>query len=149
MKWLIDALQDIYQKAVDTVYGWYESFRDWVIWIVDSIIDWFWDIVSYLIGMVWDFCVYLYDLFLGENGFVWYIFDWAIMMGNWFISMFPNIGAFLQSYSGAFNTTMILVGKLNQFFPLTELVTLLGFYVTFMLLFLVVKFIMKLIPTIG
>ena len=131
---------------------------EYFIWLVDTLYEW---------------AKYAYDLFLGEEGFVWYPFDFAIEMGEWFLSYLPDISALLtqfdggtpgpfgqgegaammatsgQSGMGTFSFVMALVGRMNAFFPLVESGILLVIYVIFMLIVLKVRLIFKVTPTLG
>jgi hypothetical protein len=61
----------------------------------------------------------------------------------------PDISAILGEHQETFGFVMILIGKLNSFFPLTESAVLLGVYLGFVLIFLLTKAVLKLLPSIG
>jgi len=150
MKWLYDAIVDFWNVLVDTFYGWVEGLWDLVAWVVYSVIDYFWAVVDYCLQMAWDFGYYLYDLFLGEEGFVWYIFDFGIWAGNWFVeNVMPDLSQVMSQYGGSFDTTIGLVSRLDDFFPVTEFFVLFGIYWTFIFVYLGCKLILKLIPGVG
>jgi len=128
------------------------------VWLVDTFYEW---------GK------YAYDLFLGEEGFVWYVFDFGIDMGEWFLSLLPDLSALLVQFDGGtapvplqseegmivstsgqspvstFGFVMALIGRMNAFFPVVESGTLFVIYLIFMLIVLKVRLIFKLTPTLG
>jgi hypothetical protein len=124
-------------------------------WIVNSVVWFFWSVVDYVIKMVWGFCYYLYDLFLGENGFIWYGFDFICNQCEWALSEFPDLSEFLDTPLGAsraaaaaspqsvFSTVMQLIGRFNQFFPLTECGILILLFLLFLLVFLLFKYMLE------
>jgi len=146
MGWLLDGLRDIWDKFTQTVLGWYEGILDWFEWALNTLFNWFWGVIDFCIGLVWDFCVYVYDLFLGEEGFFWYATDVVIGICEWFLEMLPDIGQLLARYAGDTEFVMGLVGRLDQFLPVTESGTLLLIYISFMGAFLLVKAILKIFP---
>jgi len=150
MKWLRAAIRDWWDKFVDFIFRQIEGFYNLMSWLVNSIVYYFWAVVDYIIGMVWDWCYYLYDLFLGEDGFVWYVFDCVIEWGDYFVTeVLPDLSSILGPYAPTFEFAMGLIGRLDAFFPITECSVLLGIYVAFMSIFLVCRFILKLFPGLG
>lgn len=126
-----------------------EWLRDAFLWVVKNVTGFFWSVVDYVIKMVWDYCFYLYNLFLGEDGLIWYPFNFLLECGNWLLDQMPNFGEVILGYGGTFSFTMAFVGRLNQFFPLTESAVLLGIYIIFMMVFLLFRLLMKVVPGLG
>ena len=126
---------------------------DWLLEKLDECKQWFWDIVDYCIGMVWDFCFYLYDLFLGEEGFVWWVVELFIDFALWQFDMiceaFPNFEDGLKGYEDTFGYAMRLTGMLNDFLPVAESFVLMGVFLGFMLVVLACRLILKLVPGFG
>jgi len=154
MSWFVpDVLKDYWKKFVDYIDGLLKGFWDYLEKIVNTIKDWFWGIVNYCLKMAWDFCFYLYDLFLGEEGFVWYLVGefnkFVFWIGDWFFSSFPELAGQVEQYSGAFSSSLQWIGMLDQFFPLTECVTLFSVYMGFMFIVLAVRLCLKIIPGLG
>ena len=148
MEWLKEGLRDWYEKIVDFLSRQLIGIRDWILGAVKDILDGFWSIVDFVIGMVWRFFYYLYDLFFGKEGFVWYIFDAAIEWGDWFeAEVLPDLSDL--PYGNSIDFAMVWVGRLDDFFPLTEAMTLLGIYGVFMTIFLMCRLILKLVPGFG
>jgi hypothetical protein len=143
-------LSNIYEGIKGTIVNIYNGIKDALvnIWnsfleLVDSVFDWIWDVVVYCGQVIWDF--FLHD----DDGFVWWLLrmfgDWA----TWFIEQIPDMSSILGQYSSPITTAMQLMSKLDKFFPLSEAVSLLGIFIVFLLIFLSVKLILKLIPTVG
>jgi hypothetical protein len=149
MQWLFDALTDIYNKLVATLGKWAASILDGFVWIVNGIVEYFWAVVDYCLEMAWGFGYYLYDLFLGENGFVWYPIYWAIWAGREFLAFFPSLRQTVLDNAETFEYMGCLTGQLDQFFPITESFQLGVTFAAFVAVFLVAKLLLKLIPSIG
>ena len=148
MEWLKEGLRDWYLKIVDFLSRQFVAIRDWIVGGVKEILKGIWSIVDFVIKMVWDFFYYLYDLLFGEEGFVWYIFDVALEWGDWFITeVLPDFSDL--SYFNSIDFAMVWVGRLNDFFPLTEAGVLLGVYCGFMAIFLMCRLVLKLFPGLG
>jgi hypothetical protein len=105
--------------------------------------DWVWDSVLYCGQIIWDF--FFYD----PDGFLWWLLKMFGEWARWFTEQIPDMSSILGQYSSPIATTMGLVSKLDKFFPITEAVSLLFIFLVFLTLFLCVKLILKLIPTIG
>jgi hypothetical protein len=127
--WLIDAFKDLYNGLVTKLRSWY-----------DGAFETIWRIVDYIIRMVWDFFYYLYDFVFGDEGLVWMFFRLIFDGAEWFLSIFPDFGALIDEHEESFEFTMGLIGRLDQFFPITESAVLLGIYVSFIVPFLIVKY---------
>jgi len=150
MDWLKEALADLWNVIKDTFFGWVEGLWDLVAWAVNAIVNYFWAVVDYCLQMAWNFGYYLYDLFLGEDGFVWYILDFGIWAGKWFVdNVFPDLSQVVVQYEGSFDTTIGLVSRLDMFFPITEFFVLFGTFFAFVFFYLGAKLILKLVPGIG
>jgi hypothetical protein len=131
-------LVELYRKTIATFWQWYEGLQKF-----------FWGVVDYCLKMVWDFGYYIYNFFLGEDGCIWGFCRWLLELAGQFLEQFPNLSSGIKEYSGTFKTVMTLVGRLDQFLPLTESFSLLLVFGGFIAIFLVGKFILKLIPTVG
>jgi len=150
---LLKAISDFFAPwfriVIDFFVVWFRRIFEFLEWIVVSILSFFWNVIDYIIGMAWNFGYYLYDLLLGEDGFVWYPirigFEWL----NNLIWMIPPIGDFADDYVAEFSYVMCLVGALDKFFPLTESYFFLNIFMYFLLMFIIVKYIWKLIPGTG
>jgi hypothetical protein len=70
-------------------------------------------------------------------------------LGEWFIKQLPDFSSYTSQYKPAAEKLMYYVSIANQFFSVTEICTLLGVFLVFIVLFLGCKLILKLIPTIG
>ena len=110
-----------------------EAIRNSIIWAVEWLADFLQAIVDFFTGLLWA------------------IVGFGISMGNMLVLALPDIGDILsqQEYITSITLVMNLVGRMNQFFPVVEAFVLLSIYLYFMMTFLVVKLILKLIPTIG
>ena len=82
------------------------------------------------------------------DGF-WAVIEYFISLGKWFVDMLPSVGAIIAEYEETFGFVMRLIGRFDSFFPITESLALLSIFILFVTLFLLVKLILKLIPTIG
>jgi hypothetical protein len=109
----------------------YEGLKD----IVVSIISFFWSL-----------------LFDENDGIVWWFIDLFFSYGEWFLLQLVNVLGMeniLSRYSGVITAVMAQCSKMDAFFPLHESVELLGVFLSFLVIFLAVKLILKLIPSIG
>jgi hypothetical protein len=95
----------------------------------------------------------VWSIFFDENtGFVWWVIDTFFSLGEWFLLQLVNVlgmQGLLSEYSGVITETMILCSKLDTFVPLHESVELFVIFLSFMVIFLSVKLILKLIPGLG
>ena len=119
--------------AVATWLGWLDDFNDWVYQEgVKQVED------------IWN------QIFNEETGHFWTLFDWFFDVGIELVeTFFPNISDYVAPYLATIDFAMVWVGRLNDFFPLTEAGVLLGVFWAFILVFLSIKFILKIIPGIG
>jgi hypothetical protein len=141
MQWLQDALKNIIQLFKDIYSAVEQWFQDMLLF--------FWDMMDYCLFMVWEFCYYLYDLFLGEEGFIWYPFDFLLIFSDEFVEIFPDLGGIVSDDGGAFSYTMHLAGRFNQFFPVVESFYLLNIYLVFLTVYILIKLLLKVIPGLG
>ena len=86
---------------------------------------------------------------MGEEGFVWSIFDFVIGLGNEFLQSFPAVENLLTQYEQPVSTILGLVLALNAFFPVQETISLIGIYLVFVAVVIVLKIILKVIPGMG
>jgi hypothetical protein len=104
------------------------------------------DIAVAIINFIW-------SIFFDENnGVVWWLIDTFFSYGEWFLLQLVNILGMenlLSRYSGVIIEVMTLCSKLDAFLPLHESVELFGIFLSFLVIFLSVKLILKLIPGIG
>jgi len=135
--------------------------KEYFIWLVDTLYEW---------------AKYAYDLFLGEEGFVWYPIDFGIEVLEWCLDNIPDISPILDQYMGdsLFGSTAhahqqsetVMFGAMsvqsnsgafvmpsfnvmNAFFPLVEFGFLLIIFLLIMTWVLVGRYILKLIPGLG
>ena len=123
------------------------------IWVVSQLLGWgdeftgfIVEMVSYVLGFLFDF------LFEEESGLIWSIAGFLIEKGTWFLGHSDFVNTWTEPfsrYSGAINSSKEIVGRLNQFFPIVEAGILIGFFSVFIIFFLGIKFILKLIPGMG
>jgi len=149
MQWLLDGIRDIWHSFVEFIHRQVVGAFELIAWAVQSVLNGVWSVISYCLQMAWDFGFYIYDLFLGEDGFVWYLFDLVIWLGEWALSLSPDIAETVGQYSEAFGFTMRLVGMMDRFFPVTESAVLFATYMAFMFIVLVFRWTIKLIPGLG
>ena len=77
-----------------------------------------------------------------------YVLAKIIDLFGWLIDQIPDLHV-PQSAVSAVTALLQVLAKVNFFFPIVELGALFVFVVLFLLIFIIVKFILKLIPTIG
>jgi hypothetical protein len=127
------------EESIKGLSGIWQAFLK----VLETIFEWIWKVIVYIGQAIWDF-------FFGDpDGFLWWILS---MFGNWalwFVEQIPDISSIVETYSSSISTTMELVSKLDKFFPITEAILLLFVFLAFLVIFLCVKMILKLIPTIG
>ena len=149
MQWLLDAITGVYEKLIATLKGWYQTLVDSFKWVVTSIIDFIKWLVNWLLDLGWKACESVYNLFLGDEGFVWYVFDFIIGLGDQFLEAFPDIGELLAPYEQTFTTVMTWMSALNAFLPVQEACYLSGIYVGFVAVLVLIRVILKAIPGTG
>jgi len=142
-----------WHAAVKLFIDFRDRLYDFIIWAVDALLIGFWEVIDYCLVMAWGFGYYLYSLFLGEEGFVWYLVSefngFVFWLAGWALESFPDFGETVGQYSNGFSSSLQLIGMLNQYFPLTESSVLFGVYMGFMFIVLVVRLVLKLIPGTG
>jgi hypothetical protein len=90
--------------------------------------------------------------FDADYGLVWWVIDTMFSYGEWFLLQLVDVlgmQGLLSQYSGVITEVMALCSMFDAFFPLHESVELFGIFISFLVFFLTVKLILKLIPTIG
>ena len=102
VKTLWDVLTSLWENFVSFITGIVTGIWELAGWIVDNLTTFAWSIVDYCLETVSEFCVYLYEIFLGEEGFVWYIFDFGIWFGEWAVEQLPDFSSELVQYSDTF-----------------------------------------------
>lgn len=142
IKWLLDGLKEQWETWYNRVYAFIES-------IVNVILNFISDVVAHCQKMIWDYGWYFYELTLGEEGFCWYPLYWSYEFIDWGMSFFPEFELMLGQHTVEFAYAMELIGKLDLFFPMYEFGVLFGIFLLFIAFFLILKTILKLIPTIG
>lgn len=150
MDWLKEALWNLWEAISGTFQKWFEQLQTF-----------FWDTVAYLLGivegilqwfadLVWAVGEFLYDLFFGEEGFVWMIFDYGLYwIEHGMAYMLEYIVDVFGWYGPEVEFSMQLIGRLNHFVPVVESGLLLTFYMAFLMVFIIVKWVLKLIPGLG
>jgi hypothetical protein len=95
----------------------------------------------------------IWSIFFDEkNGIVWWVIDTMFFYGEWFLLQLINVLGMqdlLSQYSVVITQTMVLCSKINRFVPLVESLELFFIFLSFLVMFLTVKFILKLIPGVG
>jgi hypothetical protein len=102
-------------------------------------------LIFYIFQWIWHFI-------FGENGLLWLILDYSFYWVNWILVQLTNaLGTkdLLPSYSASINEALLMCSGFDQFVPLSDLVGLLNVFLGFLMLFITIKFILKLIPAIG
>lgn len=127
-KAVIDTLGNLLQKVIDGLY---------------AIAGWLWDIIVYCGQVLWDF------FFHEEDGLLWTVCGWVAEWGEWFVEQFPDVVQYIEPFHDSASQTMTLIGKLNTFFPIVETIIFIGVFIVYVMLYIGVKFILKLVPTIG
>jgi len=146
---LLDGIAGLWNAIVETFRGWFITIVDSIEWVVESLTALLFDVVTWFGGLVWDIGFYLYDLFLGEEGFVWWIFDFALSTGHWLLSNMVDVDEILRQYEGIFDMALGFVGRLDQFVPVTEGVALVTILIGLYVIIIIVRLILKLIPGMG
>ena len=83
----------------------------------------------------------------GANIFV-YILAKVIELFCYFLDFMPAL-PYSSGFVSALTTLITVFARANTFFPVVETAYMLAFTITFLLIFISVKFVLKLIPTIG
>ena len=123
----------VFVWAVATWLGWCKGFNNWLLKQVVKQAEHIWN-----------------QIFNEQDGHFWTLCDWIFDVGIGFVKMFfPNISEYIAPFVATINYAMVFMGRLNQFFPLVEIGVLLGIFWVFVILFLIIKLVLKLIPGIG
>jgi len=83
----------------------------------------------------------------GANIFV-YVLAKVIDLFCYFLDLMPAL-PYAVSFGNAITTLITVLARANTFFPVEEACYMFGFVVAFLLIFIAIKFVLKLIPTIG
>jgi hypothetical protein len=112
--------------------------------IFSSAFAWLWGRVLYLVDS-------FYNFFLGENGWVWWVVIQSLDLLSYGFDLLSDysLGTFLSSYTSESQLFFSVIVFADLFFPLSELLVLIQFFVLFVILFIVLKLIFKAIPTVG
>jgi len=129
---------DIFNNFIDFAYRQVEAAYELVVWMVTWIYDSLWAIIEWFL-----------DFFFGEEGIFWYIFDFVIGMGDWFLSFFPDLREIVIQYQEAFFYAMVMVGRADRILPVTEAFVLFGIYLAFVFAVVIVRWVIKFIPGTG
>ena len=96
---------------------------------------------------------WIYGFFFNEQfGLAWIVCDALLFLGGVFLDTLGSFGLLestVEKYADMIALALEYAGKFDKFFPVTEMMMLLGLFFTFVLFFIAGKFIMKLIPTVG
>jgi len=87
----------------------------------------------------------------GANIFV-YVMAKVIDLFCYFLDLLPgmpNAGDYHSPYNGAITSFITILARANTFFPVAETAYMFSLTIAFLLVFITIKFILKLIPTIG
>ena len=82
------------------------------------------------------------------SSFFLYILAKVIDLLCWFVDMIPPL-TFTADYIMGLENIIVLVGQLNNFFPVVELFVMIFFTIIFIIAFVAFKLIYKAIPTVG
>ena len=122
--WVKQYFTELWNTFKQTVRGWYQSVLDWI----------------------WGICVWIWDCFFGEEGFLWWIFDFVLDWGTWFFeNVLPDFEWLFLDYGPTISAVMDIVYCLDNFLPLTEFYDLLCYFLYFLVVFLACKIIWKFI----
>ena len=121
-----------------------------VIWLAAELTGWGDGFLAFFVGTIGFIGNLLFDfLFDDENGVAWFLFDFGAFMGEWIMYYFPDLAGGMSQYENAFDSSMGWVWMLDKFFPISESVVLFGIYTFFILVFLLFKYLLKLVPGMG
>lgn len=83
----------------------------------------------------------------GASIFV-YVTAKVIDLFCWFLEFIPAL-PYAGGYVNALTSMITILARANTFFPVVETCFMLAFTITFLIIFISIKFILKLIPTVG
>lgn len=132
-------LSELGGSIISTITGLWDK----IVKAVNDFAAWLWSVVVYVGGVLWDF------FFHEESGLVWWLCGLFLDLGAWFIEKLPDFSGLVGQYAQYFGPTLEVCARANKLFPLKESLTLLGIFITFVILFLGAKLIMKLLPSVG
>ena len=149
MQSLINFFGNFYNKLISAFFEWVEMILGAIELVLQSLLDVYLLVINGFLNLVWYSSSYSYDLFLGEEGFIWYLFDVGIELGDRVLEAFPDIDSLLIGYQVPFDVVMNWMSALNVFFPVSEATFLLGIYLAFVGVVILVRIIIKAIPGEG
>jgi len=115
---------------------WIQDAFNWIKAQLQKFLDFFLEIFQKLWELVCKVGSYIFDFFFHEEkGLVWWLCDYLISLARDAVTWFPDLNAVLQQYQAEAGTFQTVIGRMNQFFPITESLALV---VTFMGVFLAV-----------
>jgi hypothetical protein len=145
MQWIGDLISEFYKFLMLSIAKLWLSAARAYIWVVDS----FFSFIQWLLEIAKAVCEYLYNLFLGEDGFFWAIVDFVFELWDIVSEVFPQLADTLGEYEQPLTLVMGWMIALNAFFPIRESLFLIGIYVGFVCIVIVVRLIVKAIPGAG
>jgi hypothetical protein len=93
---------------------------------------------------------YIGDFFFHpENGIVWWLLEFLLDIVEYILSFVPDISSILNDYSDEILYVILIIKSLDAFFPITESIILFSVFIAFVSTFIGIKYVLKLIPTIG
>jgi hypothetical protein len=101
--------------------------------------------IAYLTG--YDDVIYRTVMNFGAAIFL-YVLTKVMELFCWLLDALPPLPNASQ-YGNAITNFLTILARANTFFPVVEFAFLFSFTIGFLLIFITVKFILKLIPTIG
>jgi len=128
-----------------------------VIWLAAELTGWGDGFLGFLIWALGYIGGLIYDFIFGEDGIVWYIFDFGLWFANWTLDYLENYWVFSEFFGKAFmqfdqrllSTVIPLFMGLNVFFPVSESLVFLHVFLGIMLFVFLFRFCVKLIPGLG
>jgi len=138
MQWLLDGIRDWYNKFVDFIFRQIQGAYELVVWVVTWLFDSLWAIIEYIL-----------DVSIGEEGFVWKLFELVWSFIEWGVSFFTDMNVILNEYEHAFEFSLDLIAMLDVFFPVSESLLLIAIYWFFIIVLILIRLLFKIIPGIG
>lgn len=157
---IVTFFRNLYQSAVDTISGFFGALFEFVStylqWCMSVVSSWFSTLLGWcqdLIFWVCDGIVYFlsngWALFFGEDGVVWLPLNWMQDLLDWFFGVLLDFSTDHFFENDSWQAAMDVAGAFDVYFPFTELFWMGLLFLTFMTFFLLIKAVLKLIPTIG